>query len=95
MGYYYSLAKFYPKTPKKNKVLILIAPNLVHGLYDSILFIINAVPAISGILMIVFLIFCHKMWKFGSKSIQGHLDRDANILIVNSYDTPIRYIHKL
>lgn len=76
MGYYYSLAKFYPKTPKKNKVLILAAPIIVHGLYDSILFIINVIPAISGILLIVFLVFCHKMWKYGSKSIQEHLKRD-------------------
>lgn len=77
MGYYYSLAKFYPKAPKKNKVLILFAPILVHGLYDSILFIINVTPAISGILLIVFLVFCHKMWKYGSKNIQEHLQRDC------------------
>ena len=77
MGYYYSLAKFYPKTPKKNKVLILVAPILVHGVYDSILFIINVTPAISGILMIVFLVFCHKMWKYGSKSIKEHIERDS------------------
>ena len=76
MGYYYSLAKFYPKTPTKNKVLILVAPIIAHGLYDSILFIINVTPAISGILLIVFLVFCHKMWKYGSKSIQEHLKRD-------------------
>ena len=76
MGYYYSLAKFYPKTPKKNKDLILVAPIIVHGLYDSILFIINITPAISGILLIIFLVFCHKMWKYGSKRIQEHLKRD-------------------
>lgn len=77
MGYYYSLAKFYPKTPKKNKALILVAPIIVHGLYDSILFIINVTPAISGILLIVFLLFCHKMWKYGSKSIKEHIERDS------------------
>ena len=76
MGYYYSLAKFYPKTPTKNKAFILVAPIIVHGLYDSILFIINVTPAISGILLVVFLVFCHKMWKYGSKSIQEHLRRD-------------------
>lgn len=76
MGYYYSLAKFYPKTPKKNKALILVAPIIVHGIYDSILFIINVTPAISGILLVVFLVFFHKMWKYGSKSIQEHLRRD-------------------
>ena len=79
MGYYYSLAKFYPKAPTKNKVLFLIAPILVHGLYDSILFIINVTPTISGILLIVFLVFCHKMWKYGSKSIADHLCRDNSI----------------
>lgn len=79
MGYYYSLAKFYPKTPKKNKALILVAPIIVHGLYDSILFIINVTPAISGILLIVFLIFCHKMWKYGSKNIREHLKRDIEV----------------
>ena len=79
MGYYYSLAKFYPKTPKKNKALILVGPIIVHGLYDSILFIINVTPAISGILLIVFLVFCHKMWKYGSKSIADHLCRDNSI----------------
>ena len=77
MGYYYSLAKFYPKTPKKNKALILVAPIIVHGLYDSILFITDVTPAISGILMIVFLVFCHKMWKYGSKSIKEHIERDS------------------
>lgn len=76
MGYYYSLAKFYPKSPKKNKVLIVAAPVIAHGLYDSILFIINVTTFVSGILMIVFLIFCHKMWKYGSKSIKEHLNRD-------------------
>lgn len=76
MGYYYSLAKFYPHSPKRNKALILIAPILVHGIYDSILFSINVTTTISGILMIVFLVFCVKMWKYASKRIQEHLRRD-------------------
>jgi len=76
MGYYYSLARFYPMSSGRNKALILIAPIIVHGIYDSILFIINVTPAISGILMIVFLVLCHRMWKYGSKSIEAHLQRD-------------------
>lgn len=77
MGYYYSLAKFYPKTPKKNKALILVAPIIVHGLYDTILFIINVTPVISGILLIVFLVFCHKMWKYCDNRIREQLCRDG------------------
>ena len=76
MGYYYSLAKFYSRSATKNKVLVLIAPIIAHGLYDSILFIIDVTPTVSGILLIVFLIFCRKMWKYGSKKIKEHLERD-------------------
>lgn len=77
MGYYYSLARFYPETPQKNKVLVLAAPIIAHGLYDSILFVINAAPMISGVLIIVFLVFCHKLWKYGSAKIQELLNRDC------------------
>ena len=76
MGYYYSLAKFYPKSATKNRALVLVAPIIAHGLYDSILFIIGVTPAVSGILVIVFLVFCHKMWEYGSKKIKEHLERD-------------------
>ena len=76
MGYYYSLAKFYLRASMRNKALILIAPIIVHGLYDSILFIADVTPAVSGVLFIVFLVFCHKMWRYGSKRIQEHLKRD-------------------
>ena len=76
MGYYYSLAKFYPQASAKNRAMVLVAPIIIHGLYDSILFVSSVTPAISGILMVAFLIFCHKMWKFGSKKINEHLNRD-------------------
>lgn len=76
VGYYYSLAKFYSRASMRNKALILIAPIIVHGLYDSILFIADVTPAVSGVLFIVFLVFCHKMWRYGSKRIEEHLRRD-------------------
>ena len=75
MGYYYSLAKFYPKSAIKNKILVLIAPIIAHGLYDSILFIIDVTPAVSSMLLIVFLVFCRKMWKYGSKKIKEQIGR--------------------
>lgn len=77
MGYYYSLAKFYPMTIQKNKALIIIAPILAHGLYDTILFIINVTPTLSGVLMICFLIFCFKLWKYGSIRIHKSLLSDG------------------
>ena len=76
MGYYYSIAKFYPKSSIKNKILVLLAPIIAHGLYDSILFVMNVTPIISGLLLIVFLVFCHIMWKYSSQRIEKHLKRD-------------------
>lgn len=76
MGYYYSLAKFYPKGPQINKILILIAPIIAHGIYNSILFIINVTSAISIILFFIFIFFCHKLWKKGSQHIKELLSID-------------------
>ena len=77
MGYYYSLASFYPKSSSRNKMLILLAPIIVHGIYDSILFISSVTPYVSGLLTIVFLVFCYKMWKYGSARIGELLQRDS------------------
>lgn len=80
MGYYYSLAKFHSSDLMKNKLLILLAPIIAHGVYDAILFIISVTPIVSGVLTIVFLVFCHKMWKYGSSRIKEYLcsDDDRN-----------------
>ena len=86
MGYYYSLAKFYPKTTLKNKILILVAPIMVHGIYDAILFVSDVTPALSGIFIILFLVFCHKMWKYCKNNIKKHLQRDNEIEFENQYD---------
>ena len=76
MGYYYSLAKFSSKASVKNKVLTLIDPILIHGAYDSILFVAGVTPQLSCVLIIVFLLFCHKMWKYATRRIEAHLKRD-------------------
>lgn len=72
MGYYYSLAKFSEVDKKKNMVLTLAAPILAHGIYDSLLFVSRVTPFLSVVLTLVFLVFCHKLWKLGSKSIEKH-----------------------
>ena len=76
MGYYYSLAKFYPMAGRRIKFMVLGAPIIVHGLYDAILMVQEVTPMLSGILIIVFLVFCHKMWKYASLRIKEHLLRD-------------------
>lgn len=82
MGYYYSLAKFYPQSRTTNKILILAAPIFAHGVFDSILFIISSEISalLSFILMIVFLVLCNKTWKLANRKINEHLERDRETL---------------
>lgn len=79
MGYYYSLASFYPKSSARNRVLVLVVPIIVHGIYDSILFVSSVSPSVSGILTIIFLVFCYKMWKYASARVGEILQRDSVI----------------
>ncbi len=76
MGYYYSLVKFCSHDITKHKLLVISAPVLMHGMYNSILAAMSISPELSGTLMLVFLLFCHKLWKYGSARIAAHLDRD-------------------
>ena len=90
MGYYYSLAAFDKKNKLKNKVLTIVAPVIVHGIYDSILFaegalvetlaeISEGLAGIVGLAFVaLFVYFCFKMWKFGSAKIQQHIENDNN-----------------
>lgn len=75
MGYYYSLQRFYPSHRDK-KALVLIAPILAHGVFDSILFMTDVLPAISGLLMLLFILFCRRMWKKGKMRIEQLLQSD-------------------
>lgn len=77
MGYYYSLVRFCPSVPKSYRWLVLVAPILAHGLFDTILFSTSVAPGIGLILMIVFLVFCNSLRKRASHSIKSHLMADA------------------
>ncbi|MBO5807255.1 MAG: PrsW family intramembrane metalloprotease [Bacteroidaceae bacterium] len=79
MGYYYSIAKFYPRLRKKYTMLAILAPILAHGIYDAILFITEAVPLLSILNLNAFLAFCVLLWIFGHKRIKAHLIRDRKI----------------
>jgi RsiW-degrading membrane proteinase PrsW (M82 family) len=88
MGYYYSLAAFENKNKQRNRILTFVAPVIVHGLYDSILFATepvidsistideNVVLFVSLSLTALFIYFCFKMWKFGSLKIKQHIAND-------------------
>lgn len=74
MGYFFSLAKFDPAHRGRNLLKAFAIPMLLHGTFDSILFLQSAMNEgglmiSSGILMAAFIIFDVKMWKWGLKRI--------------------------
>lgn len=81
MGYYYSLYRFCPSESKAYGWLILGAPIIAHGLFDTVLFSVNVLPSLSLILMVLFLILCNNLRKRASRSIAEHLERDAEVKI--------------
>ena len=80
MGYYYSLFRFYPAAGRKVKWLVLGAPILAHGLFDTILFSVEVLPGLSAALMITFILLCNSLRKRASRSIAEHLERDSEKL---------------
>ena len=78
MGYYFSLVKFSSTPSVKNKVLVLLAPVLAHGIYDAILFVSEVSPMWDSALSMVFIGFCIMMWRYAKRRIEDHLKRDWN-----------------
>ena len=69
MGYYYSLIRLHNNNMLNTRISVLAVPIVVHGIYDSILFISDVTPVLSGILTTVFLVFCVKLWQYARKRI--------------------------
>lgn len=80
MGYYYSLHRFCPSDGKAYKWLVLGAPILAHGLFDSVLFSVNVMPSISLVLMILFLFLCNSLRKRACRSMDEHLNQDSMLM---------------
>lgn len=63
MGYYYSIYHFGIGRSLKTKVMILAAPVIAHGIFDAILFSMQIDQSLSGIIMILFIVFFTKFKK--------------------------------
>jgi len=74
MGYFYSQIAF-RDMPAARKSLIFLAPVFFHGVYDGLLFMANVTPAIGGILLLAFYIFCFSMFRYGRKKIKEQSER--------------------
>ena len=75
MGYFYSMVYFSDMDIRKAS-RVFWAPVLLHGTYDSLLFIAHLNTMWSGIILLCFYIFCFRMLKFGRRRIDEHLERD-------------------
>ena len=73
MGYYYSKVHFGISNAPKDKLMILLAPILVHTIFDWILFTISITPALAILLAIIFIIFVIKMHQYANARIKEHL----------------------
>lgn len=63
MGYYYSIYHFGIDRSIKAKAMILVAPILSHGIFDTLLFSLQIDESLGGLLMIFFMVFFTKLKK--------------------------------
>lgn len=77
MGYYYSLAHFGNAAQRRtNLILAAAVPILMHGVFDSILYSVNIVPAVGGLLAICFIVCFRKVRIIASKRIAELYEKD-------------------
>ncbi|MBR1516143.1 MAG: PrsW family intramembrane metalloprotease [Paludibacteraceae bacterium] len=75
MGYFYSKL-FFDEADIKTALAVFFVPVLLHGTYDFLLFLADAEPGWSSLIVILFYIFFYRMFKYGRKRIQDHLAND-------------------
>ena len=78
MGYYYSIYHFGIDRSIKTKLMVLVAPILAHGIFDSLLFCMRVDEALSGVLMILFIIFFTKLRKRAKMRVDVLSKRDVS-----------------
>ena len=77
MGYYYSMYYFVQRT-SFNRFMILGAPIIAHGIYDTIAFSMGLNEGLASVLMIVLCVFCYQLQKNAQKKLTAHINRDTN-----------------
>ena len=81
MGYYYSKVQFGHHATVKDKIMVLLAPIITHGIYDALLFV-GALYADTELDIIIlpivalFIYFIYKLHKYCSKRISDTIEQD-------------------
>lgn len=73
MGYFYAQIAF-RDLPYAKRSLIFVAPVVLHGIYDGLLFMAEVTPAVSGLLLLAFYLFCFLMFRGGRKRIRKQVE---------------------
>ncbi len=77
MGYYYSLVHFGFNTTR-NRILVLAAPVLAHGIYDALCMSSEVSDWMGGLLTLALLIFCNELRKLSTRHIRELVVADNN-----------------
>lgn len=75
MGYYYSVYHFVDRS-KKYKALILIAPVMAHGVYDSLALSGTVNATVGGLSFFVLIFFCIKMQRQAQRRVKELVAKD-------------------
>ena len=75
MGYFYSMYYFGDMSARERSRIIWV-PVVLHGIYDGLLFMAGLGTGLGAILIVLFYIFCWKLYKGGRRRIEEHLARD-------------------
>lgn len=85
MGYYLSLAQLGDQAQRrKNLILALVVPTVLHGIFDFILMDLDIKEDISEEVVVVYMIlffgFNFLMWRIGLKNIKKHIAKDNSAI---------------
>lgn len=75
MGYYYSLVHF-GHDSRRNRIMVLAAPIITHGIYDAICMSADVTPWAQGLLTLSLLLFCNELRKLGTRHIRELIEAD-------------------
>lgn len=70
MGYFYSKIHFRDMS-WGYRSLVFVAPVILHGTYDGLLFMANVTPQVAGLILMAFYLFCFWMFRVSRRSIQA------------------------
>ena len=84
MGYYYSLYHFVDRS-QYNRNMILVAPVVAHGVYDSLAMSGMVSPTLGTIGFFLLVYFCARMHKFARKKMMAQLEKDRYQDVLNDW----------